>query len=39
MKNKIPNPPPPPKDRVLYKEPSWLEALTFGLYKKYHKRI
>jgi hypothetical protein len=28
---KIP-PPKPPKDRV-YKEPSWLETLTFGLYK------
>lgn len=24
--------PKPPKDRV-YKEPSWLETLTFGLYK------
>jgi hypothetical protein len=35
---KIP-PPKPPKDRVL-KEPSWLETLTFGLYKtkKYIKR-
>ena len=28
---KIP-PPPPPKDRV-FREPSWLETLTFGLYK------
>jgi hypothetical protein len=37
-KMKIP-PPKPPKDRVL-KEPSWLETLTFGLYKtkKYIKR-
>ena len=32
-------PPPPPKDRSI-KEPSWLETLTFGLYKtkKYTKR-
>ena len=32
-------PPPPPKDRSI-KEPSWLETLTFGLYKtkKYIKR-
>ena len=31
--------PPPPKDRVI-KESSWLETLTFGLYKtkSYHKR-
>ena len=29
----------PPKDRV-FREPSWLETLTFGLYKtkKYIKR-
>jgi hypothetical protein len=25
-------PPPPPKDRV-FREPSWLEIFTFGLYK------
>lgn len=25
-------PPPPPKDRI-FRETSWLETLTFGLYK------
>jgi hypothetical protein len=25
-------PPPPPKDRI-FKESSWLETITFGLYK------
>jgi hypothetical protein len=38
---KIPPPPKPPKDR-LFKESSWLETLTFGLYKTkkyYGKRI
>jgi hypothetical protein len=23
---------------ILYKKPSWLETLIFGLYKKYYKR-
>ena len=26
------NPPPPPKDRI-FRESSWLETITFGLYK------
>jgi hypothetical protein len=35
--NKIP--PAPPKDRI-YRESSWLETITFGLYKtkKYHRK-
>jgi hypothetical protein len=30
--NKYKPSPPPPKDRV-FKEPSWLETITLGLYK------
>ena len=34
-----PQPPLPPKDRI-YRESSWLETITFGLYKtkKYHRK-
>jgi hypothetical protein len=34
-----PQPPAPPKDRI-YIESSWLETITFGLYKtkKYHRK-
>ena len=32
MKVKLNKIPPPPKDRI-YRESSWLETITFGLYK------
>jgi hypothetical protein len=32
MRNNKKYPPPPPKDRT-FKEVSWLETITFGLYK------
>jgi len=34
-----PQPPSPPKDKI-HRESSWLETITFGLYKtkKYHKK-
>ena len=33
-------PPPPPQDRIILRESSWLETITFGLYKtkKYIKK-
>jgi hypothetical protein len=31
-RNELLNIPPPPKDRI-FKESSWLETITFGLYK------
>jgi len=33
MKKLKKQPPPPPPDRVIIKETSWLETITFGLYK------
>jgi uncharacterized protein YlaN (UPF0358 family) len=35
-----PQPPSPPKDKI-HRESSWLETITFGLYKtkKYHRKL